>query len=176
MWVYRAGIKANITENFSRQSKFTYGLVVEEVTTCDESSHVCPTGQRVLTNGGNSADGPPTTLSGTGINRLAFFQASITRDNTKYVNGAIQNGFDYIGSASQNCLVLQLDQCLGVGTNFPFFNCHQLTWTGFIQPKKVEAAAGKPPPAVLVLHSHYNGFVGDFPSYEVFTLGVLYSV
>lgn len=76
-------------QNFTRQSKFTYGLVIEEVTTRDESSHISATGQRVLPNGGISADGPPTTLSGTGIDRLAFLQANITRDNTKYVNGTI---------------------------------------------------------------------------------------
>jgi hypothetical protein len=34
-------------------------------------------------------DGPPTTLSGTGIDRMAFLQANITRDNTEFVNGAI---------------------------------------------------------------------------------------
>lgn len=62
---------------------------MEEVTTRDESSHISPYGQRILPSGGISADGPPTTLSGTGIDRLAFLQANITRDNTKYVNGAI---------------------------------------------------------------------------------------
>ncbi|KAL4326924.1 protein TOC75-3, chloroplastic isoform X2 [Arachis ipaensis] len=89
IWVDRAGLKANITENFTRQSKFTYGLVMEDITTRDESSHICASGQRVLPSGDISADGPPTTLSGTGIDRMAFLQANITRDNTKFVNGAI---------------------------------------------------------------------------------------
>ena len=62
---------------------------MEEITTRDESSHICANGQRVLPSGGISADGPPTTLSGTGIDRMAFLQANITRDNTKFVNGAI---------------------------------------------------------------------------------------
>lgn len=62
---------------------------MEEITTRNESSHICPTGQRVLPNGGISADGPPTTLSGTGIDQMAFLQANITRDNTKFLNGAI---------------------------------------------------------------------------------------
>lgn len=62
---------------------------MEEITTRDESSHICPNGQRVLPSGGISADGPPTTLSGTGIDRMAFLQANITRDNTKFLNGAI---------------------------------------------------------------------------------------
>lgn len=70
----------------------------------------------------------------------------------------------------------QLDQGLGIGSKFPFFNRHQLTMTKFIQLKEVEEAAGKPPPPVLVLHGHYGGCVGDLPSYDAFTLGGPYSV
>lgn len=62
---------------------------MEEIITRDESNHICSNGQRVLPNGGVSADGPPTTLSGTGIDRMAFLQANITRDNTRFVNGTI---------------------------------------------------------------------------------------
>lgn len=166
IWVDRSGVKANITENFTRQSKFTYGLVMEEITTRDESSHIAAQGQRVLPNGGISADGPPTTLSGTGVDRMVFAQANITRDNTKFVNGAI------VGERN----VFQLDQGLGIGSNFPFFNRHQLTVTKFLQLKQVEEGSGKPPPPVLVLHSHYGGCVGDLPSYDAFTLGGPYSV
>ncbi|KAL1552902.1 putative translocon at the outer envelope membrane of chloroplasts 75-III [Salvia divinorum] len=166
IWVDRAGLKANITENLTRQSKFTYGLVMEEITTRDESSHISSNGQRVLPSGGVSADGPPTTLSGTGIDRMAFLQANITRDNTRFLNGAI------VGDRN----VFQLDQGLGIGSKFPFFNRHQLTLTQFIQLKNVEEGAGKPPPPVLVLHARYGGCVGDLPSYDAFTLGGPYSV
>ncbi|OVA17813.1 Bacterial surface antigen (D15) [Macleaya cordata] len=166
IWVDRAGVKANITENFTRQSKFTYGLVMEKITTRDESSHISSYGQRQLPSGGISADGPPTTLSGTGVDQLVFAQANITRDNTKFVNGVT------VGQRN----VFQLDQGLGIGSQFPFFNRHQLTLTRFIQLKKVEEGAGKPPPPVLVLHSHYGGCVGDLPSYDAFTLGGPYSV
>ncbi|CAK9327006.1 unnamed protein product [Citrullus colocynthis] len=166
IWVDRAGVKANITENFTRQSKFTYGLVVEEIITRDESSNICPNGQRALLGGGISADGPPTTLSGTGTDQMAFLQANITRDNTKFVNGAI------VGERN----VFQVDQGIGVGSKFPFFNRHQLTLTRFVQLKQVEEGAGKPPPPVLVLHGHYGGCVGDLPSYDAFTLGGPYSV
>lgn len=62
---------------------------MEEITTRDESSHIAANGQRLLPSGGISADGPPTTLSGTGVDRMAFLQANITRDNTKFVNGAV---------------------------------------------------------------------------------------
>jgi len=70
----------------------------------------------------------------------------------------------------------QLDQGLGIGSNFPFFNRHQLTLTRFIQLKQVEEGAGKQPPPILVLHGHYGGCVGDLPSYDAFTLGGPYSV
>ncbi|KAK6646089.1 hypothetical protein PHAVU_L007943 [Phaseolus vulgaris] len=166
IWVDRTGVKANITENFTRQSKFTYGLVMEEITTRDESSHICSNGQRVLPSGGISADGPPTTLSGTGIDRMAFLQANITRDNTRFVNGTV------VGDRN----MFQVDQGLGIGSQFPFFNRHQLTVTRFVQLMSVEEGAGKPPPPVLVLHGHYGGCVGDLPSYDAFTLGGPYSV
>lgn len=79
----------SISQSFTRQSKFTYGLVVEEITTLAETSTVCTNGSRALPSGGITMDGPPTTLSGTGTDRMAFVQANITRDNTKFVNGAI---------------------------------------------------------------------------------------
>nr|XP_010937578.1 protein TOC75-3, chloroplastic [Elaeis guineensis] len=166
VWIDRVGFKANITEAFTRQSKFSYGLVMEEITTRDETSSICTHGARVLPIGGLSMDGPPTTLSGTGIDRMAFAQANITRDNTKFVNGAVVGERD----------VFQLDQGLGIGSKFPFFNRHQLTLTRFVPLKQVEEAAGKPPPPVLVLHGHYGGCVGDLPSYDAFTLGGPYSV
>ncbi|KAL6202780.1 hypothetical protein ACLB2K_026485 [Fragaria x ananassa] len=164
--VDRAGIKANITENLSRQSKFTYGLVMEEITTRDEQNHILSNGQRVSPSGGVSEDGPPTTLSGTGIDHVAFLQSNITRDNTKFVNGTL------VGQRN----VFQVDQGLGIGSKFPFFNRHQLSLTRFIQMKEVEEGAGKSPPPVLVLHGHYGGCVGDLPSYDAFTLGGPYSV
>ncbi|GAB2234034.1 hypothetical protein Droror1_Dr00003270 [Drosera rotundifolia] len=163
--VDRSGIKANVTENFTRQSKFTYGLVMEEITTRDSTSQIAAQGPRVLPNGQMSGDGPPTTLSGTGVDRMVFAQANITRDNTKFVNGAI------VGDRN----VFQFDQGLGIGSKFPFFNRHQLTVTKFIQLSEVDENAGKPPP-VLVLHGHYGGCIGDLPSYDAFVLGGPYSV
>lgn len=62
---------------------------MEEITTRDETSRICTNGSRVSPSGGLRMDGPPTTLSGTGIDRMAFAQANITRDNTKFVNGTI---------------------------------------------------------------------------------------
>ncbi|KAD2393614.1 hypothetical protein E3N88_40591 [Mikania micrantha] len=52
---------------------------------------------------------------------------------------------------------------LGIGNKFPIFNCHELTMTRFIQLKKVDGGAGKSPPAVLVLHGCYGGYMRDLP-------------
>ncbi|GMH12259.1 hypothetical protein Nepgr_014100 [Nepenthes gracilis] len=75
-------------------------------------SHVSVKGQRVLPSGGISADGPPTTISVAGIDRMVFAQGNIIRDNTKFVNGGI--------GGERN--VFQLDQGLGIGSSFPFFS------------------------------------------------------
>ncbi|KAK3039007.1 hypothetical protein RJ639_027492 [Escallonia herrerae] len=159
--VDRAGIKATITEDFMRQSWFTYGLVMEEIRTKDETGFIKPKGQMILPSGAISANGPPTTLSITGVDRMAFLQANITRDNTKFLNGAL------LGERN----VFQVDQGLGIGTKFPFFNRHQLAVTRFIPLLRVEEGAGKAAPPVLVLHGNYGGCVGDLPGYEAFTLG-----
>ncbi|KAI3842148.1 hypothetical protein MKX03_012756 [Papaver bracteatum] len=142
-------------ENFTRQSEITYGLVLEKIITQNESTNISQNGQRQLPNGGISADGNPITLSGTGIDELGFFQANITWDNTKLVNGAIVGLF--------------------VGSEFTFFNRHQLTYTKFLQLKPVEGV-DKPPPPVLVLHGHYGGCIADLPSYDAFKLGGPYCV
>ncbi|KAJ6801158.1 protein TOC75-3, chloroplastic-like [Iris pallida] len=138
---------------------------MEEITTRDETSNICTHATRV-SHGNMQVAGPPTGLSDTGIDRIAFAQANITRDNTKFVNGTV------IGERN----VFQLDQGLGIGSKFPFFNRHQLSLTRFIPLKQVEEGAGKPPPPVLVLHGHYGGCVGDLAGYDAFTLGGPYSV
>lgn len=97
---------------------------MEEITTRDESSHISSRGQRVLPSGGISADGPPTTLSETGIDRMAFLQANITRDNTKFVNGTI------VGE--RNVFQVRLAFCILFG----FYSIH------FLLQIKVEVAFG----------------------------------
>lgn len=57
------------------------------MTTRDETSSICVNGARTLPSGALSMDGPPTTHSDTGIDRVAFLQANLTHDNTQFVNG-----------------------------------------------------------------------------------------
>uniref|UniRef100_A0A0E0RCX2 PA domain-containing protein n=1 Tax=Oryza rufipogon TaxID=4529 RepID=A0A0E0RCX2_ORYRU len=176
IWVDRIGFKANITESFTKQSKFTYGLVVEEITTRDENNNICTHGSRQLPSGALSMIGPPTTLSGTGVDRMAFLQANITRDNTEFVNGA---------TIGDRCIFQYSEQSFLVGYRWikasvlearTLFNRHQLTVTKFINLNKQEKGPRKPPPAVLALHGRYAGCVGDLPSYDAFALGGPHSV
>ncbi|KAK6139041.1 hypothetical protein DH2020_027208 [Rehmannia glutinosa] len=89
IWIDRKGVKATITEDYSKQSKLTYGLVMEDIKTRDEDGNIAARGDRVSFNGQIRGNGPPTTLSGTGVDRMAFLQANLTRDNTRFVNEAI---------------------------------------------------------------------------------------
>lgn len=83
-------------QNLTRQSKFSYGVVMEEIKTLDESNNICTNGLRNY----------PTTLSGTGVDRMAFLQANITRDNTKFVNGAIVGERNVFQVSKQNLLIM----------------------------------------------------------------------
>lgn len=59
-----------------------------QVTARDDSGQVCSHATRQLPSGMLAADGPPTTLSPTGVDRVAFLQANLTRDATYFVNGS----------------------------------------------------------------------------------------
>ncbi|PNT64189.1 hypothetical protein BRADI_4g25730v3 [Brachypodium distachyon] len=166
MGVEMKGLHFQTEENLTKQSKLTYGLVVEEITTHDKSNDVCTHGLRTTATGALGMDGPPTMFSGTGVDRMAFLQANVTQDNTEIVNGA---------TIGDRC-IFQLDQGLGIGSKNPFFNRHQLTMTKFMNLNKQENGAGKPLPVVLVAHGRYAGCVGDLPSYETFPLGGPHSV
>ncbi|CAN1231352.1 Protein TOC75-3, chloroplastic [Linum grandiflorum] len=130
-------------------------------TSCFNSRKLSP----VFTGGPGVDEVPPIWVDRAGV-KVNITEANITRDNTKFINGAV------VGERN----VFQVDQGLGVGSKFPFFNRHQLTITQFIPLKKVEEGAGKQPPPILVLNGHYGGCVGDLPSYDAFTLGGPYSV
>ncbi len=68
----------------------------------------------------------------------------------------------------------QIDQ--GLGSKFPFFNCHQVTLTWFVQLQQEDWQVSEKPPLVGVVHGCYRGCMGDLASYDAFTLGGPYSV
>ncbi len=67
-----------------------------QVTARDDSGHICSHATRQLPSGMLAADGPPTTLSSSGVDRLGFLQANLTRDATYFVNGSPVGARDII--------------------------------------------------------------------------------
>lgn len=160
VWIDRAGLKATLTQNFSRQSRSSASLVLEEITTRDDSGAICSHGSKHLPNGAVSVDGPQTTHSETGTDRVVFLQGSNARDTTKFVNGT------QIGSRD----IIQFEQSVGVGSGFPMFNRFTTEHTRFMQLLPEAKKTALPPP-VLVLHAKFGHIIGNCSSYDAFTLG-----
>eukprot|EP00898_Chlorokybus_atmophyticus_P002019 jgi/Chlat1/2818/Chrsp187S02966 len=165
VWVDRVGVKGQLTQHYTRQSKGSAAIVLEEITTRDESGQICVQGTRPTATGQLAANGPPTTLSDTGSDKTVFLQGNLTRDNTVFENGSP------VGSRD----ILQVEQGLSIGTGRPFFNRYVVTLTKFLkltEPKRNSSS----PPVVLVLFGRHGRTFGDLASYDAFTLGGPYSV
>ena len=85
--VDRTGAKILLSERYSRNSTGVYGLVAEQVANLDEQLTLVSKAARTLPTGALDAGGPPTSLSSTGKDRLAFLTANFTRDTTYFTNG-----------------------------------------------------------------------------------------
>ena len=96
MFVDRTGAKLMISEQYSRNSKGVYGLVLEQVANYDDTGALAPQGTKPMITGEFDANGPPTSLSGTGRDALGFLQGNFTRDTTYYENGMLLGGRDVL--------------------------------------------------------------------------------
>ena len=85
--VDRTGAKLTISEQLARNSKFTYGLVLEQVSNMDENGDLLPSGSKVLPTNELDQNGPPTSLSKTGKDRVGFLQSNLIRDTTYFLHG-----------------------------------------------------------------------------------------
>ena len=83
-----------------------------QITTRDESGALTIQGSKPSMFGSMAADGPPTTLSDTGIDRVAFLQASLGRDSTYFLNGTTVGSRDLFQVRS---MVGCIQWCQGVG-------------------------------------------------------------
>jgi len=68
-----------------------------------------------------------------------------------------------------------VEQGLGLGSGFPFFNRITASATRFIKLRNVPETS-KSPPLTLVLHARGGHALGDMASYDYFTLGGPFSV
>ena len=121
VWVDRLGAKLGFHETHSRNSKATYGVVIEEVTTRDEQGSIVNTGRKMTPSGNLNPDGPPTTHSTKGKDRVAFLQANVTRDATHYVNGTP------IGSRDQFTVCWLIITCMASAVHL-FYSHALLSW------------------------------------------------
>jgi len=160
IWVDRAGIKATVCQNFTKQSKCSLGMVLEEVTTRDDSGAVCASGAKQLPNGSLSLDGPRTTLSDTGTDRVMFLQGNVTRDTTTFVNGTQVGARD----------IFQIDQSIPFWPKRPIFNRSEVELTRFVQLLPENKKNSLPPP-VVVLHTRAGHILGNCAAYDAFALG-----
>lgn len=86
--VDRTGIKLLLQEKYSRNSNGVYGLVAEQVANLDENMMgLVARAAKYLPTGTVDVGGPPTSLTDSGRDRLAFLLANFTRDTTYFVNG-----------------------------------------------------------------------------------------
>jgi|TARA_Y100001954_G_scaffold238182_1_gene304611 IAP75 family protein translocase len=160
VWVDRAGLKTAVCQNFSRQSKCSMGVVFEEVTTRDDSGTVCVSGAKQLPNGAVSLDGPRTTLSESGTDRVVFLQGNATRDTTKFINGT------QIGARD----IYQVEQSVPFWPKSPIFNRSKVELTRFMQVLPESQKSNLPPP-VVVLHARIGHILGNCAAYDAFALG-----
>lgn len=160
VWVDRAGVKVAVCQNFTRQSRCSLGAVLEEITTRDDSGAICVAGAKQLMNGSLSIDGPRTTLSDSGTDRVMFLQGNVTRDTTKFVNGTQVGARD----------IFQVDQSLPRWLSSPVFNRSKIELTRFIQALPVIQNSALPP-AVVVLHTRMGHIFGNCAAYDAFALG-----
>lgn len=113
VWVDRTGAKISVHETYTRHSYGQLSLLLQDVTTFDDQGQPIATASRAGPSFGRGPDGaPPTTLSGTHRDRTATLQATIVRDATYFVNGALVGPRD----------VFKVDQGLGIGPGAPLFN------------------------------------------------------
>ena len=88
MFVDRLGAKVMLSEQYSRNSKGAYGFVLEQVATLEDTGQLAARGTKpLLLTGEYDRNGPPTSISGTGKDNIAFLQGSLTRDTTFYQSG-----------------------------------------------------------------------------------------
>ena len=174
----RVGAKLSLTETYARNSRGSLGVVVERVSAVDENGAPAPRGTKQLATGVLAPHGPPTTLSPTGTDLVAYLQGSLVRDAT----------WDCAGQTLGPRDAAVVDQGLGVGSGSPLFNRVTLSMTRHLKlpsslfggkvplqlPEVVAprpSLAGPRPPASLVLHARGGAAVGALPSYEAFVLG-----
>eukprot|EP01025_Chloroclados_australasicus_P034661 TRINITY_DN3540_c0_g2_i1.p1 TRINITY_DN3540_c0_g2~~TRINITY_DN3540_c0_g2_i1.p1 ORF type:complete len:699 (-),score=90.17 TRINITY_DN3540_c0_g2_i1:73-2169(-) len=156
IWVDRLGTKLYFAQKLSRHSKAAGGVVLQQVSTRDNTGGLTGTASPPNFQGSANEAGPPTALSPTGQDRSLFLQGSVTRDTTYLSNNALLGQRD----------ILQVNQGTLIGG---LFNRMQIGCTRYV--KVVPEGSGSRPPVVCALHGGFGSVIGDLPPYDAFMLG-----
>lgn len=181
VFVDRFGAKAWSTYIGGNDTVVEQAVILQRVGTTDENG--APTLKGTKVSRGYYADnGPPTTLSDSGRDLSASYQAYVAIDNVQFVNG------NQLG----NRMAFQLDQGLNLSVPVPgigkiglsggIFNRSLASYTHFMQLPGLKRLTNedvwikRKAPNTLVLHARAGNCIGDMASYDYFTLGGPYSV
>eukprot|EP00747_Dinoflagellata_sp_TGD_P153566 gnl/TRDRNA2_/TRDRNA2_177408_c0_seq2.p1 gnl/TRDRNA2_/TRDRNA2_177408_c0~~gnl/TRDRNA2_/TRDRNA2_177408_c0_seq2.p1 ORF type:complete len:657 (-),score=-24.94 gnl/TRDRNA2_/TRDRNA2_177408_c0_seq2:482-2452(-) len=130
IWNNRVGMKASLRESYSQNSKASWSVIAESISCLDESGTLCTMvtdkypGKELNR---NTETGLPTTLSGSGHDRIVSLRSDVVRDTTYIDNRALLGGID----------VCTFDLGLGIHTNFQLFYRYSNSITRFIPIAKV---------------------------------------
>eukprot|EP00746_Dinoflagellata_sp_MGD_P158729 gnl/MRDRNA2_/MRDRNA2_86543_c0_seq4.p1 gnl/MRDRNA2_/MRDRNA2_86543_c0~~gnl/MRDRNA2_/MRDRNA2_86543_c0_seq4.p1 ORF type:complete len:752 (+),score=17.14 gnl/MRDRNA2_/MRDRNA2_86543_c0_seq4:332-2257(+) len=153
LWITRLGIKAGITEKYSRNSSGSISLIAESVTSHDDSGLVEGNIQGDIFEG-EASKGPRTTLSDSGSDKLLFLRGNVIRD-TSFRKGSSIIGQRQIFTFSH-----------GIA---PLFYQHLASITHLYELEHLPVKRNAP--ATLVLHCKLQNCIGDFPPYDCAVLG-----
>lgn len=181
IFVDRFGAKAWSTYLGGNDTVVEQALMLQRITTTDENG--APTTKGTKVSRGYYADnGPQTTLSETGRDVSASYQAYCAIDSVQFVNG------NQLGQR----MAFQMDQGLNLKVPLPggrsfglsggLFNRALASYTNFVQIPGLRKLSQedvwlkRKAPNTLVLHARLGNCIGDMASYDYFTLGGPYSV
>ena len=87
VWVDRSGAKFNLVEQHTGSNRANYGLVLEQITTRDEEGQIVGSSNKInMRTQQEVANGPPTTHSSKGVDRVLLLQGDVVRDDTEWIH------------------------------------------------------------------------------------------
>jgi outer membrane protein assembly factor BamA len=162
IWNNRVGMKASLHESYSQASKASWSVIAESISCLDESGTLCTMvadkypGKELKR---HIETGLPTTLSGSGHDRIVLLRNDTLRDTTYINNHALLGDIDVCTS----------DLGLGIHNSFQLFYRYSNSMTRFIPIARVPVLNKST--ASLVLHGKFGDSIGNIAPYDYTILG-----
>jgi outer membrane protein insertion porin family len=155
-------MKASLRESYSQASKASWSVIAESISCLDESGTLCTMvadkypGKELKR---HIETGLPTTLSGSGHDRIVSLRSDVVRDNTYINNHALLGSID----------VCTFDLGIVIPGNFQPFYRYSNSMTRFIAITRVPVLSKST--ASLVLHGKFGDSIGNIAPYDYTVLG-----